>query len=306
MPTFRRSDIIDEKPENHPVNTERAYQNEVLGEFFAGDASPLTPEQLRELCSDEKRRFRSGINLSEGKKVYLGCDWGLKVDADALAIGDRTKRSQGQSYSSVVVLSVDGTRLSLEFAQLLKRNDIEHKKAVVEEMMRRYSITQAVGDIGFANGLTWLLQQDYGDRFLASRAVGTIKHHAKFITDEYPKIIHFERNHYIAELYDFMKKGRIRFPFGSYEQVGWLIQHCCSMEIKPRIDRTGNATVDYVKGSTPNDGFMALLNAYLAYKYDITGGFNINNPLHMRDDPTRRAPISAITAYLPRLNPLNR
>ena len=120
MPTFRRSDIIAEKPENNAINTERVYQNEVLGEFFAGDASPLTPDELIEACADVKRRFRQGISMSEGKKVYMGCDWGLKVDIDQLAIGDRAKRQQGQSYSSVVILSAEGPLLQVEYAELLK------------------------------------------------------------------------------------------------------------------------------------------------------------------------------------------
>ena len=51
------------------------------------------------------------------------------------------------------------------------------------------------------------------------------------------------------------------------------------MEIKPSISRMGEPSVHYVKGSTPNDGFMALLNAYIAYKFLITNGFHNNNPI---------------------------
>jgi hypothetical protein len=77
-----------------------------------------------------------------------------------------------------------------------------------------------------------------------------------------------------------MKKGMIRFPYGEYEKIAWLIEHCASMEIKPSISRTGaDPSVHYVKGGTPNDGFMALLNAYIAYKFLITRGFTNNNPL---------------------------
>jgi hypothetical protein len=76
-----------------------------------------------------------------------------------------------------------------------------------------------------------------------------------------------------------MKKGMIRFPYGDFEKVGWLVDHSCSMEIKPVISRSGaDPTINYVKGGTPNDGFMALLNAYLAYKFIITNGFSNNNP----------------------------
>ena len=307
MPTFSRDKIISEKPEFNPINTERAYQNEVLGEFFAGDASPITAEQLRELCGDESRTFRRNISMSEGVKVYLGADWGQKVDIDQLSVGDRGRRQRGQSYSSVVVLTAQGPHiLHVEYARLLKRNDLEYKKAFIDETFRRYSVNMGIGDIGFANDLTEVLQQEYGERFLASRAVPRVKNHAKFTKDVFPKEIAFERNFYIAELYDMMKKGKIRFPYGSYEQIGWFIQHCCSMEIKPKISRTGEVEIQYVKGSTPNDGFMALLNAYLSYKFDITDGFSINNPTNMMDDPKKRNPILAVTGYIPRMNPLKR
>jgi hypothetical protein len=303
MPHLSRSKVIGEKPENNPINTERAYQNEVLGEFFAGDAAPITADQIEEICADKKRTFRRSIGLSENKRVYVGADWGQKIDADALAVGEKGKRQRGQSYSSVVVLSAEGPGiLSIEYAKLLKKNDLEYKKAFIDETFRRYSVHLGVGDIGYANDLTEILQRDYNDRFLASRAVGSVKHHAKVSLDTFPKEIAFERDYYIAELFDLMKAGKIRFPYGSYEQIGWLVQHCCSMEIKPTIDRSGNVGIRYVKGSTPNDGFMALLNAYLAYKFDITKGFEIKNPNRMREDPSKPEPPAAIAAHLPGLN----
>ena len=306
MPDTPRDKIIAKKPENSEIYTERAYQNEVLGEFFAGDSTPITPEEIELYCADKSRGFRSGISTSEGKKSYAGLDWGQKIDADQLVIGDRERKSQGQSYSSCVVLTVETpTILSIDFARLLKRNDFEYKKAFVDEIFRRYSIERAVGDIGFANDLTEVLHRDFGERFLASRAVSKVKHHIKFNTDVFPQEILFERNFYIAELFDKMKKGEIRFPYKHYEQIGWLVQHCTSMEIKPTIDRTGNLLVRYVKGSTPNDGFMALLNAYLAYKFDVTGGFNIQNP-NQHKDPMDPGGPPVLLGHLPRMNPLKR
>ena len=119
----------------------------------------------------------------------------------------------------------------------------------------------------------------YGDRYLVSRAHNRVNGHVKFTTDAFPKEIVFERDHYIGELYEQMKKGMIRFPFGDYEKIAWLIEHCASMEIKPSISRGGDPSIHYVKGGTPNDGFMALLNAYIAYKFLVTNGFTNNNPL---------------------------
>lgn len=306
MPEFTKEKIIGEKPENHPINTERAYKTEVLGEFYSGDASPITPEELDTVAADKGRKFRAGITFGDKKRVYLGCDWGQKVDADALQIGDK-KRQQGQSYSCAVILVAEGPHiLSIDFATRLKRNDLESKKGIVEQMFRQYSVSLAVGDIGYANDLTELLQKEYGDKFLASHANSRVNGHIKFKDDVFPSCIEFERDYYIAELYGLLKEGKIRFPYGDYEKIAWLIQHCCSMEIKPTVDRMGETGIRYVKGPTPNDGFMALLNAYLAYKFDITEGFSIKHPNLMLKDPTERRPIPAVIGYLPRFNPSKR
>lgn len=307
MPDFTRAKIIAQKPENSPINTERTWQNEIVGEFFAGDASPITPEEIDTLCADKGRAFSIRVTPAENKKLYLGCDWGQKVDVDQLSVGEADdKRQQGQSYSCAVVLQAEGPHLlSIQYATRLKRNDLESKKGIVEQIFRQYSINMAVGDIGYANDLTEILQKEYGERFLASQAASRVNGRVKFKNDFFPSTVVFERDYHIAELYGLMKQGKIRFPYKDFEKIGWLIQHCCSMEIKPMIDRSGEVSLRYVKGSSPNDGFMALLNAYLAYKFDVTNGFNISNPNQM-SDPTGPRKVPAVCGYLPMFNPLKR
>lgn len=307
MPDIRREDIIAKKPENNVEYTERAYQNEVLGEFFAGDSSPLTPEEIKAFCSDPDRSFRKSISLSENKKVYLGCDWGDKVDMDQFIIGEREQKAKGQSYSAVVVISVDGTGLyNIEFAKLLKRNDFEYKKGFIHEIMRRYSITRAVGDIGHAGDISEVLNRDFGDRYLVSRAHGELKHHIKFIPDVFPPEIIFDKNYYVAEFIELVKRGKIRFPWKSYEQIGWLANQCShGFDIKPTINRLGEAKINYIKGSIQNDGAMALINAILAHKFDSTDGFTNNDPAQARNVMKKQG-IPAIAAYMPGLNSSNR
>lgn len=305
MPEFTKEKILSEKPENHPINTERAYQNEVLGEFFSGDASPITPEQIDQHCADRERKFRASISYNENKKVYLGCDWGQKVDIDTGAGGKRSQ--QGQSYSCAVILVADGPHiLSIDFATRLKKNDFESKRAIIEQIYRQYSVTLGVGDIGFANDLTEVLQREFGEKFLGSQAVSRLNGHIKYKTDFFPSTIMFERDYYIAELYDLMKQGKIRFPFGDYEKVGWLVQHCCSMEIKPKVDRAGYTGIRYVKGSTPNDGFMAMLNAYLAYKFDITNAFSIHNPNLINENAKSKSSLPVVVGYVPGMEAVKR
>jgi hypothetical protein len=42
------------------------------------------------------------------------------------------------------------------------------------------------------------------------------------------------------------------------------------------VMRQGQPHQTYLKGKIQNDGFMALMYAYLAYKFDKTRGFKIN------------------------------
>lgn len=283
MPMFTRESIDSEMPGKHPINTERVFMNEVLGEFFQGDSSPISPEEISALCGDRERKYSPRIITGQGlaqQLCVMGIDYGARADLEQLANPDKIT-ARGQSYSTAVILLSKGPGLlSIEYAFKFKRNDPEHKKGIIDQAMKQYNVQLAVGDIGYSNDFSQTLYQIYGDRYLVSRAQPTVNDHVKFRADVIPKEIIFERDYYIGELYEQMKKGMIRFPYGDYERVAWLVEHCCSMEIKPSISRTGgDPSVHYVKGGTPNDGFMALLNAYLAYKFLVSRGFTQNNPL---------------------------
>jgi hypothetical protein len=306
MPMFTKEDIVKEKPGIHPINTERVFMNEVLGEFFQGDASPITPEEIRENCADVGRKFSARIeppppgSNSNQQIVVLGIDYGARADLEQLANPDKVKVA-GQSYSTAVILSAKGPQLlSIEFATKFKRNDMESKKGIIDQLMRQYSVQLAIGDIGYSNDFSAVLHNSYGDRYIVSRAHNKVNGHVKYSTDAFPKEVVFERDHYISELYDYMKKGQIKFPFGDYEKIAWLIEHCASMEIKPSISRSGEPSIHYVKGSTPNDGFMALLNAYLAFKFIITKGFTNNNPILQQQDFKQSKKPLILTGYIPR------
>lgn len=305
MPMFTREAIDAEMPGIHPINTERVFMNEVLGEFFQGDSSPITAEEIAEFCGDKERKYSARImpntksNLVQQIAV-LGIDYGARADLEQLANPDKITKA-GQSFSTAVVLLSKGPGLlSIEYAVKFKRNDPESKKGIIDQLMRQYSIQLALGDIGYSNDFSYNLHQAYGDRYLVSRAHSKINNYIKFNVDAFPKEVIFERDHYIGELFEQMKKGMIRFPFGDYEKCSWLIDHCASMEIKPSISKNGNdPSIHYVKGGTPNDGFMALLNAYLAYKFLVTKGFTNNNPILELAAKNLNKPM-VISGYVPR------
>ncbi len=300
IPEFPKEKIMAEKPGKHPVNTERVYQNEVLGEFFQGDSSPITQEEIREKCGDVGRKMTSIITPGEESMVLLGIDYGARSDMEQMANPNKAK-AQGQSYSTAVVLTVKGPNLlSIDFATKFKRNDFESKKGIIDNIMRQYSVNLAVGDIGFSQDFSTTLHTSYGDRYLVSRAQNKVNNKVRFQDESFPKEIQFERDFYIGEMFELMKKGQVKFPYGDFEKIAWLVDHCASMDIRPSLSKFGDHSIHYVKGSGPNDGFMALLNAYLAYKYLITSGFTNNNPILQQHDLKQKNRPLAVTGLIKR------
>src|SRR5258708_3906550 len=195
MPDFSKEKILSEKPSNSSINTERTYQNEVLGEFFHGEASIISPEQIREICGDPERKFRASISPAEDLLVFLGIDIGAKNDYEQLVDSERVK-AQGQSYSTAVVIAMTGpNRMSIEFATKFKRNDLASKKGIIDQIMRQYSCNLAVCDIGFAQDLNEILQTEYGDKFLSSQSLPKVNQHIKFNQDIFPKVLSFEKHY---------------------------------------------------------------------------------------------------------------
>jgi hypothetical protein len=285
-PTFTREEIDSEKPENSIINTERAYQNEVLGEFFAGDSGPISKEEIIEMCGDSSRCMRASIPGNEGAMVFAGFDWGKRNDERANSNSE--SKSGGKSYSTCVILREDGPgRLLIDYASIIKKNDNQYKREFIHEVMRKYSVIQAVGDYGYAHELTEDIHREYKDRFLGCELVGGLANKPRFDSDSFPHLIRANREHYIEEVFSIMKRGMIRFPLGGvrdsklvpnsgFDRISWLIEHCASMEEKITTNIVNEVVKRYVKGNTPNDGMMALVNAYLAYKFHVTNGFKDN------------------------------
>jgi len=276
IPYFTKENIEKLMPENNPAQTERIWQNEVVGEFYSGAGSPLTKAEIYNLCRDPDRSFSKKIKPKD-KTVYLGVDWGGKDD-------DPNSRG-GQSYSCVVVLSAtpDGTLL-IEHAHKLRKNNFNFKKETIKEMYRRFGVHRGVSDWFFGQDVVHDLQSIYRERFLGAQGSGSLIKPIKYREDEF--IISYNKDLLIDELFDLFRKGKIRFPWKSYEHVEWLIDHCTSMESKVRISG-GQPIKTFVKGSTPNDGLMALMYAYIAYKFDITKGFTIKPGLERQSNYLR-------------------
>jgi len=284
IPIFTKENILKEKPQNNPLVSDRIWNNEVLGEFHSGEGLPISREEIYRACRDPSRKMVKSIEVGK-KTVYMGVDWGGKPDVD--------NARRGQSYSCVVILSVDHEdRFVVEYAAKLKKLDLRSKIKFIEDMFRLYGVRSAVGDIGFAEDISGELKRMFSDKYKTARNVSQVSGGAKYRPDELEMVL--EKDKWLGEMFNLLRRGSIRFPWGSYERIAWLVDHCCSMESKD-VRRSGLEYRTYVKGAGQNDGLMALIYAYAAWKFEKTRGFKVN-------PNTRRgsAPRAAL-AYAPRM-----
>lgn len=285
IPYLNREYINSLMPENNPNQSERVWNNEVVGEFYASVGMPLTRSHIEAYCKDEDRAFAKKMDPKD-RPTYLGIDWGDKTEQD----------SNGQSYSCAVVLSDAGDgNLLIEHAHILKERLFSYKKATVHELFRRFSVRRGVSDFFFGQDIVRELQVVDGlrDRFLGAQGSGALSNPIKYREEDL--MIGYNKDMLIEELFDKMKKGKIKFPWKSYEHVEWLIDHCTSMGVAIKTV-AGQQIKTYVKGSTPNDGLMALMYAYMAWKFDSTQGFTIKPGTKEKSNMPR-----PLLAYSPRL-----
>jgi hypothetical protein len=278
IPYFHKENILKESPKVTPTNSDRIWQNEILGEFYSGLDLPMTEDEIYTYCRNINGLISFGTEhtttnynpkiLSKPSPItFMGVDWGRKTD-------DPNSRG-GKSFSSVVIVSASPNGvLNIENAFMLKSNDFEHKKTVIREMYRRFDIKLTIADIGDGADIVCELQKEFGGKFIGSWSSGTLVNPVKYYEEELkitcnPHVV-------LEELFSQMRKGKILFPWKSYEKIHWLIEHCCSME-KKTITRQGRVTSQYVKGSGPNDGLMSLMYAYLAHKFFLTKGFRVKD-----------------------------
>lgn len=285
IPEFSKEVILREKPNVNPINSEISYNNEVLGEFHSGEGMPITFEEIYMACKDTDRVMAKQIPAGE-KVSYLGIDWGGKPDIDGV--------KRGQSFSVGVILTVEhDKKFNIEFATKLKKLGLTDKIDFVDSMFKLYGIRSAMGDIGFAEDVSNELKKEYGDRYKTVRNSSSVSGGVKYNREELEIVV--DKDKIIEEVFDLLRKGNIRFPWASYERIAWLIKHCCSMESRI-VERHGQPHRTFVKGKMQNDGLMAIIYAYLAYKFDKTCGFKLNTNIIKGSGS-----VKPVLAYAPKM-----
>jgi len=106
----------------------------------------------------------------------------------------------------------------------------------------------------------------------------------------------------LDEIFGLFKRGRIKLPAkgDSLELLSWLIEHITSMETHTKT-KDGIVLKTYKKGVIQNDGLMALMYAYTAYKFMVTRKFTENAADGVNK---KRADdvVVPIVGYIPRMH----
>lgn len=293
-PLFTKEDVLKKYPKTSGTS-ERAWKNEVLGDFYSGAGQPLTIEDIENNAMDFTRGTSKMIPSRTDKIFCLGADWGDKDDEGGL---EGSTSNRGKSYSAVVIVSVDksGT-ITIENAFRLKNNDFTYKVEVLKKLFETFKIHTGAADYMWGADICKFMQKEleFGNRFLGCYNSGGI---GKLYSYD-PKLmrISLNKNMMIDEIFSMVRQGKIKFPGKglSYEQLRWLREHCASMEVETR-SKDGNIIKSYQKGATQNDGLMALLYAVTAYKYIATGGFRVQDVNQVQSN----MPVP-ILGYMPRM-----
>ena len=277
--SFSIESIMDLNTSVNKDRSEKAWKNETLGEFYSGGGMTLSLDDIRLNCCDNTRGLAKTIIDRGDKTVVMGIDWGGKDlefgdgGDDDIDVGK--KGDTGQSYTAVVIMSVDKRGVfTIENAYRLKRNDFEYKVNIISEMYRIFKVQVAAADLGYGADIVQHMQGPigFGERFLGCINSGTLVSTLTYKPKQLRVVLN--KDAMVEEIFSMVRKGKIKFPVQgeSYDRIEWLMQHFTSMEVK-RVVKNDNVYNKYVKGAIQNDGLMAAIYALIAYKFIATGGF---------------------------------
>lgn len=234
--------------------SEERFKNEVLGEFYSGAGRPLTEEEVANRCAEPYRNMSLARSIQPPKQTFMGLDWGGRNDI----------KDKG-AYTVMTILSKDRAtgQYTLENTERLMNPDWEKQVQYISDMIRLYNCSSVVADIGFGAPQCQKLQKTWQNKVKSCFYSTNIKNKLKYDNDTWQLSV--DRNSFIEDLVEFIKRGNLIIPFREPEKVGWFIKQICNMELK-YSERTGNILKSYekFKNEEPNDALHSLNYAYIA------------------------------------------
>lgn len=264
-------EAIDKKLQERSV---RNFQNEVMGEFYAGHDTGLTwVEALQSLTTEPDTREWSLSATVSDRMTWAGIDWGQRVSGE-------DDEGQGGYTVFVVISRLPGNKFKLEFAKRLEQIQVTsavHTNTQIEELkryIRLYNCKFVGVDHGAGHTQNQLLEEAFPDKikkiFSTAGAKNIYRH------DKKSKLITIDKHKAFEEVFDLIRDQRaFAFPYADESAVEWLIEHLTNVEVvtKRLTNGTTRKVYDKTGPTRPIDGAAALVYAYVAYKFQQSSGF---------------------------------
>jgi len=249
------------KRDTYPISQ---FYNEVLGLSYDSSSSPITRDQLMDLCRPydlwDPNYFPDNI-IAESRRyrLYAGIDWGEGLDG---AEKNPNGKVRNASYS---VITIGAYINSTIFRPLLikkyegKEVDPDYVTKDMARICRALNVQLVGSDYGHSWGVVNTLVRYLGpDKVKQMQYVAKLKQRLKW--DAIGNRFHMHRNFMISELFFDMKQGFIEFPrWGQFEYFAKDI-----LAIFAEYNE-GRREIKYDhKASTPDDCFHSLLYCKLA------------------------------------------
>ena len=241
------------------------FKNEVLGEFYGGVLSSESYRDLVLSCASENESYLDFIEPYINPVVALGVDWGGKVD----------ERSLDGSWTVALVMTQNEGKYYVRHMERLETKNPQEQIARIKTLFSKYAIVQAVGDMGYGQDKVWDLQSEYGRRFMGCHSVQS-KNVYTFNDKSIPPFISVNKDMVIDELLANFRSGKIVLPYKTEKDQ--MLTEILAAEISgvmPSEKLVSGARIrTYVRrGSQTIDSLMALMYAYIALRFKVSGGF---------------------------------
>jgi len=257
---FHVSQLLSPRITREQIELRRAeysdarFRNEVLGEFFSGAGQPLTEAEVINRCAEPYKKDSLATMIQMPKQTFMGLDWGGRND----------QKDKG-AYTVMTIISKDqqSGNYRLEYTERLTNPDMEKQVTYISDMIRLYNCTSVVADWGFGQYQCQKLQKAYQSRVKSCFYSTNIKNKLKYDTDTW--MLSVDRNAFLEDIIEVVKRGNLQIPWKTPSQVDWFIKQVCNTELQ-YSERTNNVSRTYQKLDKyyPNDALHSLNYAYIA------------------------------------------
>ena len=236
---------IEQKKQTY---TPRRFQNEVLGEFFAGHTKPLTFTDALSVA-DKDLKIVKGVSPPE--ESVMGIDWGKQT--------------------TVLIMSLDGTILNA--IKLDSRADDE--VAELKTLINDYNCVSVVADIGFGARQVKELQDEFGERvkscYYSSRPMTPFEFKKRDNNRNLIFMCVVDRTTYVESTIESVKNGEVKLPY-SDDSLEWVMHEWCALNSSVETDLenqrpTRSQTLTKYGRDGDDHAFHALLYARLALEF---------------------------------------